>query len=254
MVKETDFEITLDTDKTIGSEVFARDFLTAWLNHPTEALRPERFDRGEPARRLIANLTFDQLVAEYCKGALVFARRTKPRMYVDLRWRREKGKDPKPFPWGLTAWIDQSAGPTLSREFLDFVVAELEPAFASLTVAADRREKHFTKWPHYVNGRHVGTAESFKGHHVLDTLPGVYWVTYFGPGAIERVGEERLLSIPIGRVERLGQGLVVTAYDDAAEIGTERAIAQENLIRRHLGEEHFFDLKTWTPPDPEQRA
>lgn len=254
MANDKDFKVSLDTDKVIGSESFARDFLAAWLNHPIEAIRPERFDRGEPVRKLIAEATFDQLVAEWCKWAIMFTRKTKPRMNFSLNWRREKGKDPRPFPWGLVAWIDKSAEPTIARAFFDFVVEKFEPAFADLTTQADSKQKHFTKWPHYVNGRLMGMAEAFKGHHVLDTLPGVYWVTYFGPGAIERVGEERLLSIPIGRVERLGQGLVVTAYDDAAEIGTERAIAQENLIRRHVGEEHFFDLKTWTPPDPEQRA
>jgi len=248
MTSENEFKISLDTDKVIGSEPFARDFLAAWLSHPIEALRPERFDRGEPVRKLIAEATFDQLVAEWCKWALMFTRRAKPRVVVSFRWRHEKGLDPKPYPWGLTAWIAKSAGSATARTFFDFLVEKFEPAFASLTTQADSRAKHFTKWPHYVDGRHVGTAEAFKGHHVLDTLPGIYWVTFFGPPAIRRIGEERLLSIPVGTTKRLGSGLTLTAFEDVAEIGTEKGAETESVLRTHLGEEHFFDLKSWTPP------
>lgn len=205
MVRETDFKINLDTDKAIGSETFARNFLSAWLNLPVEELRPERWGLGEPARKLISDITFDQLVAEWCRVALVFSRRSKPRMYVDLNWRREKGLDSRPFPWGLTAWIDKSAGPELARAFFEFVVQKFEPAFASLTTQADSRRKHFTKWPHYLNGRHIGTAEAFRGHHVLDTVPGIYWITYFGPQTIQRFGEEKILSAPAGDLRGLWQ-------------------------------------------------
>lgn len=243
MALESDFLLSLDTDKEIGSEAFARTFLDAWLNHPVEAIRPERFGRGEPVRKPIADVSFDELVEHWRRWALLFTRRTKPRMTVDLAWRREKGLDPRPFPWGLTAWLAKSAGPAAARAMFELVVEHFDPAFAHLTTQTESRRKHFVKRPYYVNNRHVGVAESFVGHHVMDTLPGIYWVTYFGPPAITRIGETRLRSVPCGRLEQRGGGYVITAYDDPAGIGTEEAIEREEAIRLHLGAAHFFNLK-----------
>lgn len=244
MARDTDFIISLDTDKEIGSEAFARTFLDAWLNHPVEAIRPERFGRGEPVRKLITDVSFDELVEHWCRWALLFTRRTKPRMTVDLAWRREKGLDPRPFPWGLTAWLAKSAGPAAARAMFELVVEHFEPAFAHLTTQTESRRKHFMKRPHYINGQYVGVAEAFVGHHVMDTLPGIYWQTYFGPPAIARIGEERFHSIPCGRLERLGRGYVITAYDDLAMIGTLEAQEREEAIRQHLGAKRFFDVTT----------
>lgn len=242
MASSTDYKIKLDTDKEIGSEAFARRFLDAWLNHPVEAIRPERFGRGEPVRKPIADVSFDELVEHWCRWALLFTRRTKPRMTVDLAWRREKGLDPRPFPWGLTAWLAKNAGAPAAQAMFELVVEHFDPAFAHLTTDAESARKHFMKRPHYINGQYVGVAEAFVGHHVMDTLPGIYWVTYFGPPAIARLGEERLLSIPCGRLERMGRGYVITAYDDVAMIGTQAAQEREEAIRQHLGTKHFFDV------------
>lgn len=248
MARESDFLITLDTDKPIGDEAFARAFLSAWQNHPVECIRPERFGDGEPVREPIADVPFDELAARWTKRALMFTRRTKPRMTVSLGWRREKGLDPRPFPWDFVGWLARSAGAPAARALFELVVDHFEPAFADLTTQAESRRKHFIKRPHYVDGLHVGTAESFVGHHVMDTLPGVYWVTYFGPPAIARIGKARLLSIPCGRVEKRGQGYIVTLHDDPRDIGTEAAAASEQAIVNHLGAHLFFDRRTWTPP------
>lgn len=249
MASDADFKIKLDTDKVIGSQAFARAFLAAWLNHPVEAIRPERFDRGEPVRKLINGVSFDELVEHWSRWALMFTRRTKPRMTVDLGWRHNKGLDPRPFPWDFTAWLAKSAGAPAARALFKLVVEHFDPAFTHLTTDAESRRKHFMKRPHYINGQHVGVAEAFVGHHVMDTLPGVYWITYFGPPAIARIGQERLLSIPCGRVERLGRGYAVTAYDDARDIGTESAMNHEQAIQQHLGAHLFFDRRTWKPAD-----
>lgn len=234
-----DFVVTLDTDRTINDECFARKFLHAWLNHPLHDLRPERWGQGEPLRRLISATEFAELVTEWCRVPLLFKRTTRPRLTVSLAWRRNRGLDPRPFPWGLTGWLENS-GTEIPLAFLDLVIAHFNPAFASLTTDADSRHKHFVKRPHRVGDRVIGTAEEFVGHHVTNKLPGIYWITYFGRAAIERIGERRLHSLPTGRLEARGEGLILFAYDDAATIGSPAARSIEQAILDGLGRDKFF--------------
>lgn len=248
MAGENDFKITIETDKIISSTIFAQKFLKEWLAHPVEQIRPECWGRGEPVRKQIADIAFDTLVAEWGERPLVFVKHSKPKIYADLNWRHEKGLDPRPFPWGLTAWLDRSGGPSLARTFFDFVVEKFEPAFASLTTQADIRQKHFVKWPRYIKDRQVGTAEAFKGSHILDKLPGIYWITYFGPSSINLIGRERFESLSIGKIRTLGEGLVIIAYDDFETIGSALAKEKETSIRDYLGPDLFFDRRAWVPP------
>ncbi len=241
MATDLDFVVHLDTDKALSDERFAQAFLAAWLNHPTSHLRPERWGRSEPVRNLIASTAFEQLVAEWCAVALMFTRVSRPKMTVSVAWRKRKGEDPRPYPWDLVAWLAKNGGGDVAKDFLKLVITHFEPAFASLTTQAESRRKHFVKKPFIVDGRRVGTAEKFEGHHVLNTLPGIYWITYFGRAAVKRLGDDKLNSIPVGRLERLADGYLLTSYDDASLIGTETAMRIERQIIDHLGPEKFFD-------------
>lgn len=236
-----EFVVHLDTAKTISTPAFAQQFLSSWLAHPLRDIRPERWGRGEPVRFSIASTSIEALVSEWCKVALMFKRISRPKMTVSISWRHEKGLDPKPYPWGLTAWISKNAGAVAAEEFFRMAVAHFEPAFASLTTQEDSREKHFMKRPHFVGGRHVGTAESFEGNHVLETVPGVYWLTYFGDQIANIVDAERLLSIPQGDVQRLGPGYLLRAFERADDIGSTSAREIEQKIKAHLGTGKFFD-------------
>ena len=81
---------------------------------------------------------------------------------------------------------------------------------------------------------------------MLDTLPGVYWMTYFGRPSIARIGEEPLKSVPVGRLERLGEGYLLVAYEDPGIIGSNESRAIEHRIIEHLGSAKFFDKSRWT--------
>jgi hypothetical protein len=241
MAENTEFVISLDTSKSLDSESFAKSFLSAWLSHSVELMKPERWGPGEPVRRHISEVTLDQLVREWCKAPLLFSRVSSPRMKVSLEWRRNKGLDPRPFPWGLIAWLAKIGGPDLAIAFLELVVTHFQPAFASATNYADSRRKHFAKFPHYIDGRIAGTAEGYRGQHVLNTLPGVYWITYFGRAIVDRIGEATLLSVPVGKIRHFEDGYLLTAYNNPALIGTDEAKTIERRIVEHLGIDKFFD-------------
>src|SRR2546423_3970000 len=188
MAENTEFGVFLDTSKPLNDESFAKLFLSAWLGHPMEELRPERWGSGEPVRNVISELSLDELASKWCETPLMFSRVSKPRMKVSLDWRKNKGRDSRPYPWGLTAWIANNGGRDRVVAFFELVVTYFRPAFASATTYAESRRKHFVKVPFLINGLQAGTAEEFRGHHVQDTLPGVEWITYFGREVIHRIG------------------------------------------------------------------
>ena len=86
---------------------------------------------------------------------------------------------------------------------------------------------------------------------MLGTLPGIYWITYFGRPIVELIGEAILLSVPDGVIRPFEKGYLLTAYDDHALIGTDKAKAIERRIIAHLGMEKFFDKGRMGEMDPQ---
>jgi hypothetical protein len=166
---------------------------------------------------------------------------------VSTTWRAEKGLDPRPFPWGATVWLDRSAGDTLALKLFCFLIDHLEPAFGSISTEEDSRTKHRITFEDRMGrseqymGLHVGRFVSIRTDYGREVLPGVYWVTYFGPGAKRIVAERNLERLEADKVERLGAGYLVRAYPSVTAAGTEVARHAERKIMEQLGEEHFFD-------------
>ncbi len=155
-----DYVVEVKTDKNIGTEGFARGLLTAWLNDLPVKLRPEYFDSGEPVLRSFQQEGLDRAVRMWVDDQmpLYLTHRTKPRMMVATNWRPDKGKDPRPFPWGCTVWLARSAGDDLALRLFRFLIDHFEPAFASVSTEEDSRTKHFVVWKD-----RGGTAEQYMG-------------------------------------------------------------------------------------------
>jgi hypothetical protein len=49
-----------------------------------------------------------------------------------------------------------------------------------------------------------------------------------------------LRSLPVGRLQPLGTGYLITAYDDCCLIGSNEGIEIEQRIIEYLGEDKFF--------------
>jgi hypothetical protein len=86
-------------------------------------------------------------------------------------------------------------------------------------------------------GRFVTITTDYGG----EVLPGVYWVTYFGPGAKSIVGEYRFDSLRAHSVEKQDGGHLVRVYASSRDVGTPAAARAEAEIMNQLGREHFFD-------------
>jgi hypothetical protein len=74
-------------------------------------------------------------------------------------------------------------------------------------------------------------------------LPTLFWATVLGPGLVDRIGRERVLSTPAARVSEPATGTVVLQLTDHAETLVEDAAAFDaarQAAQRHLGEDLFY--------------
>lgn len=229
--------LEIKTNKNIGSEPFVHNLLTAWLTQLDQRLRPERFDLGEPVRRTFAEGT-QKAVRLWVDNdiGLMLKRISKPKFVVNIHWRREKGLDTRPFPWGCTVWLQRAAGDVLAQELFRFLIRQFEPAFGFISTEEDNRDKHFISF----TDRNE-QVEMYVGTDVGDTLPGVYWITYFDPWAVGKIGKERFDELKAVKVESVDGGYLVWAYNSASDAGSALARESEARIISQLGKKQFFD-------------
>lgn len=247
--RSNDYVVEIKTDKNIGTERFARELMGSWRERMPSELRPEYFDLGEPVRRSFEKEGLDRAVRTWVDNRmpLYLTRRTKPRMVVSTRWRPEKGLDPRPYPWGCTVWLKRSAGDDLALTLFRFLIEHFEPAFGSVATEDDSRAKHWVTFQDRTGraerymGLDVGRFATITTDYGRDVLPGVYWLTYFGPGAIAILGDVDFGRLEAHRVEKLGAGYLVWAYPSVTEAATPAGLEAERKVMEQLGTDRFFD-------------
>jgi hypothetical protein len=233
------YEIELRTKKNIGDETFARELLKHWCNRIDPKLRPDRFDLGEPIRRMFSNEGVNAAVRMWVdnKMPVMLKRTSSPRFTVSMSWREHRGLDKREFPWDCLVWLDVSAGDHLALELFRFLIQYFEPAFGFISTSQDLREKHFVTFKD-----RVGQVETFVGlKDVGKIFPGVYWATYFGSWSIDKIGKANFQTLRPYKTESVGDGLLVLAYPSCLEARTSAAQQAEGNIKQHLGQELFFD-------------
>lgn len=231
------YVLEVKTSKHLATEPFVRELLEAWCTDIEPRLRPEFFSLGEPVRRSFEQEGVQEAVHTWLanQAPLMLRRKGEPDFLADIEWRPEKGKDPRPYPWGCTVWLGRSAGDELAIRFFRFLVDHFDPAFGSITTEHDSKAKHWITWED-----RLGKAEKLVGLDVTAVLPGIYWVTYLGPGAMKLLGRESLRSLKAHRVEPYGDGCLVWAYESINEAASAARKAEIEIVQQ-LGKEHFFD-------------
>ncbi|HSR50372.1 MAG TPA: hypothetical protein VLV83_06055 [Acidobacteriota bacterium] len=228
----------MNTDKDLGNRAFMQRLLRRWVGEIDEPLRVSHFDDGEPVRRPFAEEGVEAAVELWQQeGRSPFlARRKSPRQMVVIDWRAERGLDKRPFPWSCTVWLSPQAGDTLTKKLFRFLIEEFEPVFGSVTTYEDRLAKHLVEWDDP-----LGRTSQMMGRDPGETIPGIYWQTYFGPWALEKIGLEKFHEIADAAKEQTGGGLLVQLYEPGRLAGSPEAREREAAVRRALGEENFFD-------------
>lgn len=79
------------------------------------------------------------------------------------------------------------------------------------------------------------------GRDVRRYLPGVYWLNVFGSAYVHLIGEQRIRTVPTGKVLGLGNNLMLQVYGSPEEWSTEAGRSDHEQVVGHLGQRFFFD-------------
>lgn len=74
------------------------------------------------------------------------------------------------------------------------------------------------------------------GVQLLQAIPGIYWLNYFGQALVRLIGESRLLAIPAYEVRSISGGVLVRLSDRATEWTTKAYREREAAVRSHLAD------------------
>jgi len=89
------------------------------------------------------------------------------------------------------------------------------------------------------------------GVGLLDALPGLYWLNYFGSIYGECIGMQKLFASPAYRVDRIGSGALIMVHEFPMDWSEEDSRAKSSEVIAHLGSQFFFDRRE---PDRETVA
>jgi hypothetical protein len=245
------YVIEVKTAVDMGSEQFATSFLHDWFNQLPPRLHPNRYDKGEPVRKSLQpeNLETATKAWSDLKFPILLKRTTKPRFQTSGSASSKKGINNRLFPGEYTVWLDTNAGDELALLLFRFLINHCNPAFGAIACYEDKRNKHFVTYRETYPGGGSAQVEQYVGLGVGETLPGIYWATYFGPWALGKIGREKVLGLKVPNIESIGDGLMILAYDELSEIDPVKAHAVEDQIVQSLGKANFFDKSKWRPPN-----
>jgi hypothetical protein len=81
------------------------------------------------------------------------------------------------------------------------------------------------------------------GLDVGQSLPGIYWLTYFGPKSVTRLGRARLEALPVRSISLQGKGILLILRDSPLEGSVDERCQHDERMKCYLGRECFFDIK-----------
>ena len=146
---------------------------------------------------------------------------------VQLRRKRIEGINASSFAVGL----------------LKDICNRLEPWYAHAECTAEFDAK---------NVSHEGGGTAAIGVDISKSLPGLYWLNYFGGPSVESIGTKRLEECPALKKEKIRSGYFIALSDDPHEWASEEYRLVERKVLKSLGERWFFhrncpELSTKSP-------
>ena len=120
---------------------------------------------------------------------------------------------------------------TWAREFFRALPAVLPVRYGIGHSAEEFEAKNIDKAGGGVRAAGVGLSKS---------LPGLYWLNFFGPPYVRLTGEERLLAAPAPDVERVDNGVLIALDTDPSHWTLPAYHEKEKNTIDHIGRECFF--------------
>jgi len=234
------FNVRVMTDHPLGETGCASEIVGLFLRGLPERLRATHWGMGELGGSPLTGRTEADAVAAWMEQGIgiVLSRKLPPKYKAFFEWRKTKGLDPRPFPWGCQLYLTKAVREDETVILLKELVAVTRAAFGFAHPSDALMKKHYVT---YEQPELEITASKFVGADVVETLPGIYWVTYFGPPSLARFTIEKLRQVSAKSLERFGEGYLLTLCEPLAP-------EREELERRAasvLGPRLFFDKATF---------
>ena len=236
--------IRILTDENLGDESLVTGFLEEWFSKHIY-LAPERYSHGEPVNKVVDPQNLSEIALEWqIPPSLMFKRISHPKYLLDIKWRKNKGLDQRPYPWGASIWLNYSQGQKHALIFFEFLIKWFNPAFGYVTLYSDESYKHYEALiPQYRNGQYLGKATSNWGGDIGDTIPGIYWLTYLSTKILSEDVLHSLEDVTLKKNKNLGR--IINPYQCIDMIGTEQAKELEKRIAERLDPVKVFDLDSF---------
>lgn len=206
-----------------------------------EAFRPAKYGASEPVRKEYNPDDLDEpvryLTGREGRGGSVFLKGARHGFVAWIRWGRgEVGE------WYFQLNPSFFAKPAQVEKFVQFARALCEdfpPLYGGAAHEEDWKRKHWL----VKETPSGGTSRERVGVEVGACLPGVYWLTAFGPAAVKHFGAAKLKALPVHRVEDAGRGgLVAVLRESPLAPDADGRLRHDAEVAALLGADHFFDI------------
>lgn len=230
------FIVTLHTRHKFDSREKAAELL-GFFDESGGPFKPARFGQTERVKGVYDAAKPDEAIDMLARGGIML----KAKKYRFLAWFRSQSGEFS--TWHM--WLSEKFFERAARvdEFVAFI-AKLCERFPILFGGACPQED----W----DAKHMlqeGYTTSRLGDALGKCVPGVYWMTVFGPPLVEHFGREKIEGLPAQRVLDLGPGgLGIVLRESPYEPERPERLKQDAGIARLLGEDYFFDV---TRPEKE---
>jgi hypothetical protein len=218
--------------------------LFEFLENSGGVFSPTRFGSGEPVRKRYVAGSREEVVnllwgsPKYTHGA-IFLKGVSHHALSVFRWVKSRVST-----WELYLDDEFLRGPEKVQEFINLLTSicnKFPLIFGWAAPDEDWRAKHW-QVEYDERGRSRGSRK--LGTDLENGLPGVYWITIFGPHLTRCFGGTSIAKLPVHRVLQLheaGTGIIVreSPYEPLL---TER-LEQDRRIMELLGAQYFFDIK-----------
>ncbi len=127
--------------------------------------------------------------------------------------------------------IDGQSPPEWAAAFLETLAGALPIRYGNA-----RLEDEFTA----KNMVDDATGLRAIGVKLTESLPGLYWLNYFGLPYLQLIGEGVLSSAPAHRVQKVGAGILLVLDETPLAWMTAPYREREQVVLQHLGQRFFF--------------
>lgn len=127
--------------------------------------------------------------------------------------------------------IEGQLPPVWSYSFFRALVAALPVRYANARLSEEFSAKNMID---------DETGLRAVGVNLTESLPGLYWLNYFGKPYLDLVGEQRLLSSPAQFAQKIRSGVLLVLGESPFDWQSESYKERERAVLRHVGQDFFF--------------